>query len=98
MKWLLTRRRKPETPTPPEQPTLNKRVVRLEIEIEELRALVEATWARQRKVEGTVHGMRGANRRHPGRVPDDETIDEFRERMIREGRMCATKGATTDGE
>lgn len=71
-------------------PRTAKRIVRLEMEVEELRALVEQTWARQRKVEGTVHGMRGANARHPSRISAaDETLQEFRDRMLREGRLRA---------
>jgi len=96
--WLtkaLRRGSKPEVVPEP----LAKRVVRLEIELEELRALVEATWARQRKVEGAVHGMRGANARHPSRGgAADETIEEFRDRMIREGRLSAARGVEQHGE
>lgn len=86
---------------PPQEvcdPRTSKRIQRLEIEIEELRALVEATWARQRKVEGTVHGMRGASRRHPQRDAVDETIDEFRDRMLREGRLTAARAENQHGE
>lgn len=92
--WLF----KSETPPEAAQPSVAKRVVRLEIELEELRALVEATWARQRKVEGAVHGMRGASRRHPQRDSVDETLEEFRERMIREGRMRAHHGESEHGD
>jgi len=80
-------------------PRTAKRIVRLEIELEQLREIVEATWARQRKVEGAVHGMRGANARHPSRLNNlDESIDEFRERMAREGRLVAARGETQHGE
>jgi len=92
MKWLLTLFQKREAPPAPEPPQLRKRVERLEIEVEELVSKLEAVWARQRKVEGTVHGMRGANARHPSRVQDiNETLEEFRDRMSREGRLHATR-------
>jgi len=96
-KWL-TRLFKRETAPAVVEPSVAKRVVRLEIELEELRALVEATWARQRKVEGAVHGMRGASRRHPQRDAVDETLEEFRDRMVREGRMRAQSGEQQHGE
>lgn len=92
---LLTLFKKSETPPEPVPVPLQKRVVRLEIELEELRALVEATWARQRKVEGAVHGMRGASRRHPSH--EGETLDEFRARMIVNGR-AAPSSETQNGE
>lgn len=79
-------------------PRTSKRIARLEIEIEEVRSLVEATWARQRKVEGTVHGMRGASRRHPQRELGDETLEEFRDRMAREGRLSVARGESQHGE
>jgi len=97
LKWL-TRKKKPEAAPPPDEPRLSARVSRLEIEVEDLRTLVEATWARQRKVEGAVHGMRGASRRHPQRDGVDETIEEFRERMLREGRLRAQSGESQHGE
>lgn len=80
-------------------PRTAKRIVRLETELEELREIVEATWARQRKVEGTVHGMRGANARHPSRLSGlDETLEEYRDRMLREGRLTAARGDSKHGE
>lgn len=88
---LLTLFRKPEPPPATEPAPMRKRVERLEIEVEELVSKLEAVWARQRKVEGTVHGMRGADRRHPQRVNQEETLDEFRDRMRREGRLTATQ-------
>jgi len=94
---LLTWFRKPEPPREPEPPVLRKRVERLEIELEECVSKLEAVWARQRKVEGTVHGMRGADRRHPQRVNGEETLDEYRDRMAREGRLRAS-GETSHGE
>ena len=63
-----------------------KRITRLEIEVEELRTLIEATWSRQRRVEGAVHGMRGGGRPAANRG-SDESFDEFRDRMLREGRV-----------
>jgi hypothetical protein len=80
-------------------PRTAKRIVRLENEIEELRTLVEATWARQRKVEGTVHGMRGANARHPSRLTHaEESLEEFRDRMLREGRLTAARSENSHGD
>lgn len=88
--WLLTWLNGGEPPKEVCDPRTAKRIVRLEMELEELRSLVEATWARQRKVEGTVHGMRGANARHPSRLSSaDETLQEFRDRMQREGLLRA---------
>lgn len=97
LKWLLTLGKKPD-PVPESVPeSVREKVNRLEIDLEELRGLVQAVWARQRKVEGAVHGMRGASRRWPGRADtDDETLEEYRDRMVREGRMRAT-GGTNDG-
>lgn len=89
-KWLLTGAKKRETPEEVPSERVSIRVARLEIEVEELRTLVEATWARQRKVEGAVHGARGASKRWPQRAGDDESFEEFRERMVREGRMRAS--------
>lgn len=91
LKWLLTSFRRVDPPSAPEPAPLRKRVERLEIEIEELVSKLEAVWARQRKVEGTVHGMRGADRRHPQRVNGEETLQEFRDRMAREGRLSAAR-------
>lgn len=94
----LTKAKKPESAPEPVPPRVQERVTRLEIEVEELRALVEATWARQRKVEGAVHGMRGKAARWPGRDEDGETFEEFRGRMTRQGLLRATTGAINDGE
>jgi len=80
--WPFTRQKKSETPAEPENPRVSARVARLEIELEELRTLVEATWARQRKVEGAVHGMRGAARRWPQEASGQESFEQFREREL----------------
>jgi hypothetical protein len=78
---------------------MQQRVQRLEIEVEDLVSKIEAVWARQRKVEGTVHGMRGANARHPSRLGNaDESLEEFRDRMLREGRLTAAHGDNKHGE
>jgi hypothetical protein len=97
--WLLTAvRRLVPTPKPTDEP-LRARVVRLEIEAEELRSLVQAVWARQRKVEGTVHGMRGANNRWPSRVNNsEESLEEYRDRMQREGRLGGARAGENHGE
>lgn len=99
LKYLLTLLRNRDPHSQAKEVSLAKRVLRLEMEMEELRTMVEATWARQRKVEGTVHGMRGANARHPSRLSGaTETLEEFRERMISEGRIHAHHGDTPHGE
>lgn len=95
--WRLTRKKKPETPPEVVPERLSATVNRLVIEVEELRLMCEATWARQRKVEGAVHGMRGASRRWPQSGTDDESIEEFRDRMVREGRLQATRGGNSNG-
>jgi len=78
---------------------MQQRVQRLEIEVEDLVSKLEAVWARQRKVEGTVHGMRGANARHPSRIQNvDESLEEFRDRMLREGRLSAARVESQHGE
>ena len=90
-----------ETPKEPEPETLRKRVQRLEIDFAEQQERQEAVWARMRKVEGFVHGHRGADARHPQRLRRDhseETIDEFRDRMAREGRLKATMNGESHGE
>jgi len=99
LKRLLTLFRRPDPPAAPPAPRIEARVSRLEIEIEDLVSKLEAVWARQRKVEGTVHGMRGANARHPSRLNNlDETLEQYRERMLREGRLVASRGDTQHGE
>lgn len=99
LKRLLTLFRPADTPPTPEPPRMQQRVQRLEIEVEDLVSKLEAVWARQRKVEGTVHGMRGANARHPSRLANaDESLEEFRDRMAREGRLVASRGDTQHGE
>jgi len=98
-KWLLTLILGVDPRESVCDPRTAKRISRLEIETEELRTIVEATWARQRKVEGTVHGMRGANARHPSRIGSaQETLEEYRERMLREGRLVASRGDSQHGE
>jgi len=99
LKRLLTVFRAPDPPPAPEPPGVRKRVERLEIEVEELVSKLEAVWARQRKVEGTVHGMRGANARHPSRLGNaDESLEDFRDRMLREGRLLTSRGDSQHGE
>lgn len=99
VKRLLTLFRKPEPPREPEPPAVRKRVERLEIEVEELVSKLEAVWARQRKVEGTVHGMRGANARHPSRVAGQvETLEEFRDRMLAQGRIRGSLESNEHGD
>jgi len=95
--WRLTRAKKPETPAEAVPERLSTTVQRLVIEVEELRLLVEQTWARQRKVEGAVHGMRGRDARW-GKGPDGESIDDFRDRMVREGRLRPAAGVINDEE
>lgn len=98
-KWLLTMVRKPEPQREPEPPTLRKRVERLEIDLEEAVSKLEAVWARQRKVEGAVHGMRGANARHPSRLDQvEETLEQYRDRMAAEGRLPVARGADSNGD
>jgi len=87
--WLFRR----DPPAQPEPLRHGQRIARLEIELEDQRTLLDAIWARQRKVEGAVHGMRGASSRWPGRGKGDtadESLEDFRDRMRREGRMGPT--------
>jgi len=77
---------------------VRKAVSRLEIDVEVLRDEIEALKGAHRKLCGAVYGRLGADARHPqraGRVGEDETLDEFRERMRREGRMRPTTEGVT---
>lgn len=87
-RWL-TRRKAPDPAPAPEPPRLAARVVRLETEVEDLHTLVEQLQGAQRKLTGAVYGMKGADKRHPQRVGGEETLDEFRERMMRAGQLRA---------
>ena len=96
-KWLLTRAKKPETPAEAVPESVRERVTRLEIDLQEVQALCQAVWARQRKVEGAVHGARGAANRWPGSTAGDETLDQYRDRMAASGRLGHLPRGVNDG-
>lgn len=96
LKWVLTRLFGPDPRELRWAKAMQERVQRIEIAIGEQHALLQAVWSRQRKVEGAVHGMRGAkNRWH--KSADNETLDEFRERMAREGLLRSVGQPTLQG-
>jgi len=81
--WPFTKRNKSETPFR----SLNKQdrelMERLVIENGALAARQDALWARMRRLEGSIHGLRGGGRPPRGRDTSDETFEEFRARVLK---------------
>lgn len=92
LRWLLTRSKKRDPQPEQEPPTVRARVQRLEITLSELEEYVEQLRGQHAKLRSAFYGHIGAearNKLRPGGDPSTETLDEFRERMRREGRLFA---------
>ena len=99
--WSLTRKRKSETPLSQEGPSPVQRLRRLEIEIATIREDLDLQTMAQKKLTGRVAGLIGVPARQRLREADTgnhggtETLEEYRERMRREGRLSAVAEPTS---
>lgn len=99
LKWLLQGRKKRDPEPEQVPPSVRARVQRLEIDLGELTEYVEQLRAHHAKLRQSFYGHIGAENRNKvrrGAHSDDETLDEFRERMRREGRLGAVQESTHD--
>lgn len=92
LKWLLTLFAKRDRAPEQVPPSIRERVHRLEIALEELTDYVDQQRAHHAKLRQAFYGHIGAENRNKlrgGSHSSDETLEEFRERMRREGRLGA---------
>lgn len=88
-RWLLTRKRASEPPPDQVPASVRERVHRLEMDLQELTERFQLHQVAYQRFQGKVFGHLGAPARDAvrGSRSSTESLDEYRDRMLRSGRL-----------